>query len=1555
MPVYQYQGQHFDLPDGLSNEDAIGKIKKHLGQGTDTPKENPFMDVAPAAVSMVAGLPSQIWGGLRGLHDLASGKGLDAAANRVKHEQESNFGFGEFKAPTEEGQRYIDKLQETMAMPGQLAGRGAEKLGLDPIYGQLPVDAAMNFIAPAHIAAGAGGMLKRAVGKAPEAPRAPVDVSVLKEPEAAPAARIPEQMELPLETTAQQIAERRGAEVGQRDLFGPINEELGRPDMGEPITGPTIRQMEMEAVRLRAEEAAAQRYGDAQAVMEARQKQMELEVKRQTLLDQGAAERGRQGQAPVPGLEESRAREVNQSIARTQELNQRGGQMEIDATPEGYMANQYGGGQDGLRIDENGMPIRADRSMEAANLENPLQRNLWGDELPRQSAQEAPRGITAAIDRMPPGEARQAGIDMLTGNRPTLKEATGNLLSVIAEGTGAKLNMMEGGKLAPALKDFAHALFDAGHTTLAKAMRMGQEAAGASWGRVVGAFKTAWKNAFAERAGIDLKWLETSTNATKNLKGGIRLVMRGGEDGPSVHAFRGETEIGNLKLMVNDFANPTTHSKLVPGFVTVDQANRRQGIAKEMYLFAREQGNTVIPSSAQTGQGQKMSASFQKQGIYGGPLKAQRNIPRGQRGGIDLKAIEEGIKRMAGQVSSATSKTLPLVAKVPPANSMETPTLPATILKKNELREKTQASSLLRQIAPEYDSVTTVQEATTLAKDAKDINANPVRDATISGINGLTMLKRDNPVLNFARYALQTYRNAATKFSKDFITSPDGVATTYAKLKGQDRVQAVEVLREAAAAQIEITPENIKKLGLKPAQEAYILSVRKMLDAQWAMAADSLQMAGRTPFEKRAGYLPSLFTGSYKSLIGEMKNGVFTTREIVQADTRWGHKAAVDAALKANPGHVVRELPRTGLKQMGRSSNLFNGFNDIMNVIAKHDPRFAELQMAAQMKINEANHGLMNFDVHELNKKGIRGAVGDSRVLSREKNAAELGKAIIDFGEQGADYYASQKALNDIGEVITSPDVAHMPNTIAVVADHLKHVTGQNLNPLGNALNWGIDGLFKAVGVSPKVPLAAARGFKTAMGIHMMGIYNPTFTALQLTQLVTGALPESLKVGSKLGVDITTSATTAPLALSMLKYGKAAGVEVPVAPHMRAAFQYAQDHGIMDFSELEIAHKATRNKNINRVEAVGAFPISLGEKLTRPPVFMTFADMFHKFGLADSEAFMAAQHATNMAMGDYHPNERPKIYQALGLVGEFGGALTTFKHNAITNLALRGKDAVYKDSGGKRMITPALAAIAAASLFQGISGMPGFDEMDAMYQWATNQMGKRQGITETALKQVPDWGKYGYLSSSSGLDFHSRMSMSRALPEMTGAALSPQLAALADIGLKAYAYGKFKDEQSYKDFVRSITPSVLKGAMEDKMLTDDKGFVSNPAGELMNEQPRNANERMWRKFAAVKPLRESVEQKDVYIDAKSIKEREEAQKVISQRFRQAFAAGDQKGMDSLAQMYYDKEGDPSVLWNDTALQNQIIRSNQSQRDRMTGQLQATMKSINRYRDMNDGK
>lgn len=77
-------------------------------------------------------------------------------------------------------------------------------------------------------------------------------------------------------------------------------------------------------------------------------------------------------------------------------------QTQIDDTQHAGPGEVYGaqyGTESGVgRVDENGMPIRADLSMEAQNLQNPLQRNLWGDELGPALGQD--RSLTEALDTL---------------------------------------------------------------------------------------------------------------------------------------------------------------------------------------------------------------------------------------------------------------------------------------------------------------------------------------------------------------------------------------------------------------------------------------------------------------------------------------------------------------------------------------------------------------------------------------------------------------------------------------------------------------------------------------------------------------------------------------------------------------------------------------------------------------------------------------------------------------------------------------------------------------------------------------------------------------------------------------------------------------------------------------------------------------------------------------------------------------------------------------------------------------------------------------------------
>lgn len=111
MPVYQYEGQHYELPDGLSNEQALEKIKSHLGQGSAKQKlvDEAFADVeqrakgwtdqlqgvAEAGLSMVTGTAAMAGAPIvAGLSRLGGGEpiGVEQAMERMTYEPRTEAG-----------------------------------------------------------------------------------------------------------------------------------------------------------------------------------------------------------------------------------------------------------------------------------------------------------------------------------------------------------------------------------------------------------------------------------------------------------------------------------------------------------------------------------------------------------------------------------------------------------------------------------------------------------------------------------------------------------------------------------------------------------------------------------------------------------------------------------------------------------------------------------------------------------------------------------------------------------------------------------------------------------------------------------------------------------------------------------------------------------------------------------------------------------------------------------------------------------------------------------------------------------------------------------------------------------------------------------------------------------------------------------------------------------------------------------------------------------------------------------------------------------------------
>src|SRR3990167_7053295 len=89
MPVYEYEGKHFDLPDGLTNEQAISKIKGHLDSTKLDGQMAKVGGVGEAALGIGSSMLSAIPQGLRTLGEMSGGADLDTALERSESSAEA--------------------------------------------------------------------------------------------------------------------------------------------------------------------------------------------------------------------------------------------------------------------------------------------------------------------------------------------------------------------------------------------------------------------------------------------------------------------------------------------------------------------------------------------------------------------------------------------------------------------------------------------------------------------------------------------------------------------------------------------------------------------------------------------------------------------------------------------------------------------------------------------------------------------------------------------------------------------------------------------------------------------------------------------------------------------------------------------------------------------------------------------------------------------------------------------------------------------------------------------------------------------------------------------------------------------------------------------------------------------------------------------------------------------------------------------------------------------------------------------------------------------------
>ena len=904
--------------------------------------------------------------------------------------------------------------------------------------------------------------------------------------------------------------------------------------------------------------------------------------------------------------------------------------------------------------------------------------------------------------------------------------------------------------------------------------------------------------------------------------------------------------------------------------------------------------------------------------------------------------LAEGIVRLGGGLKGMFTGVR---SETP--DTLTTPRSAENIAAKQVKRAKANAIGMQDSV---YQPITTVEEAIANLP-AKDIGSN---QTLASGNEGVIRRNTTNGPLKFVRWLRTKAQTNTDALTAKYITGKDGFNETFRKLSDAEKMEVHEVIQELSKQRVDYSDALADKLELSPAQRSFMDARGKALKAVLETANTTNKALGFDIIKALPGYSPGMFASTYVSLVGHYKGeGAqkrWVTEAVVNANSKWEYQQGLK--YYKDKGKEFISMDRRGLNTATKGGRNFDGTMKLLAALAEHDSRFADAKGILDSFLKDQTKKLYNFDVHEMRKKGVEGNIGNKPWLDAKTNAKEALEAEVNYIDEAFKYWNYQEMLNKTKQLVDDPKLEAYPNTRKYLDKYVKQVTGNNLHPIGAGVNAFVDFIFEKAGSAaaksnipylrnmPENPnrfFAGAREFGSAL---MMNIYAPAFAAIQLVQMFQSGIPEAMKIRNEMGLSPDAPVTSLAKSMSMRSWFAAMNTlgkfdDIPDSP-MKDAYTWMREHGIDHYNEIQMSHEAAQNPKWTKTKNALFWPTRLPEMITRPTVFMWYADMFHQAGLRGDDLHYTAKNATDYAMVNYHTDERPMVYQQLGVVGQSVGALRTFVHNAAEQQISRTKEA-RKNPGAF------LAMMGFTAGLMGVAGLPFYDEID---QWFIQPVTKRSARDWMGDALHPALIN-GVASQYTGIDLQSRFSMADMIPGNPAEALAgPQLSRMFQILDSGFGYIKNQDTQSFNELMKAVIPSGAYGAYEEANLVDEQGYVLDKEGQVKYTEPRSEGERKVRKVLGLRPLRERLEDEDLYATKKLEQRMTDKQKTAFSRMRAGLNLGDDAGFEDAKQDYLDNEGDPKAIG--LLIKRNAKQSQLSARQRVITAPGKSVGSVNKY-------
>ena len=729
------------------------------------------------------------------------------------------------------------------------------------------------------------------------------------------------------------------------------------------------------------------------------------------------------------------------------------------------------------------------------------------------------------------------------------------------------------------------------------------------------------------------------------------------------------------------------------------------------------------------------------------------------------------------------------------------------------------------------------------------------------------------------------------------------------------------------------------KIELTPYEQKVVESWNKAKDDAITKFNEARAAKGLDPVAPRLNYLASIFKGDMRVLV--QKEG--KTVGWITGNSR----IELDRAMKQFDGEgftfsPVERIPHARSRDFQKNiARRMAAFDEVIKILGDQDPDVKSFSDRMEASFSKQAYDYLDFKQHFKEKSGVFGAEGMKKWKDEFSNSNDLWNAQADYIRAMHEWVAQQKIEPEVKQILSDPKLRnHSPNAMKLSGQIYDNAFGRGKDNLqlfervsdvySQLVNSDVIHAIPGVRNLQRVnPFESARTMKNWILYSALAL-NPGFMFSQAVQ-VPAATSTMMTYFHELGFKGNFTAALFHGSIDALsnrpgmkelsqKVAKNFGEKFPngfqtdVGEYFNtyATENHVVTPHIMDKTALKSKNMVARG--IQNVDHFASDSISKLEEGTRRWAFNTLAHYLYDSGVPKEKAAEMAEIATSIAMVDYSRQGRAMVYNKLGMLGDMAATVTSFKHNAFTQLF------TYASSSAPKTL---MVMLGIQGLLGGLTGMYAVDEVDQIWKFvqgmAPETLGDLPGVKEFLIRHTPEALAFGGLSAGSriimpeGIDFGSKFSMDNAFPDSLSEALFPLMSTLTNT---IQAAGKAKNAPTFENVsgvAYPMMPAPVKGLMENFLYSDDKGNFISPKTDQAKTN-RSTNEKRLRGLG-MRSLDERIESEVTFrTKAKRLREAEQQKQALA-NIRSYARAGDPKGIAKNVIKYVEGGGTPAQVNN----------------------------------------